>query len=130
MQLDSSQLSEFKLFYKIHCLYKGYDWRKGDGYIREVYKSAIMMVFDRFGEIGVNSIYRDLYLCLYKHRLEKKQVRYETMAKDNVNWIFRTIQNAKGLSDFQEIRHFALIAKEETPRNYIVDEIVSVFNVK
>ena len=130
MQLDSSQLSEFKLFYKIHCLYKGYDWRKGDGYIREVYKSAIMMVFDRFSEIGVNSIYRDLYLCLYKHRLEKKQVRYETMAKDNVNWIFRTIQNAKGLSDFQEIRHFALIAKEETPRNYIVDEIVSVFNVK
>ena len=89
-----------------------------------------MMVFDRFGEVGVNSIYRDLYLCIYKQRLEKKQVRYETMAKDNnVNWIFRTIQNAKRLSDFQAIRHFALSAKENTPRNYIVDEIVSVFNM-
>lgn len=128
MQLESSQLTEFKRFYRSHCLYKGYDWRKGDGYIREVYKSAIMMVFDRFGEIGVNNLYRDLYLCIYKHRLEKKQVRYETMAKDNTTWIFRTIQSAKGLSDFHTIRHSALLAKEKTPRNYMVEEILSVFN--
>ena len=28
VQLESSQLAEFKRFYKEHCLYKGYDWRK------------------------------------------------------------------------------------------------------
>lgn len=128
IQLESSQLAEFKFFYKEHCLYKGYDWRKGDGYIREVYKSAIMMMFDRFGETGVNNMYRDIYICLYKHRLEKKQVRYETMAKaSNSAWIFQVIQNAKNLSDLHAIRQFAQCAKNETKINYSVEEIVSVF---
>lgn len=128
VQLESSQLVEFKRFYKDHCLYKGHDWRKGDGYIREVYKSSIMMVFDRFGEAGVNNIYRNLYICLYKHRLEKKQVRYETMAKAaNSAWIFQTIQNAKNLSDLHPIRQCAQWAKDKTPINYSVEEIVSVF---
>lgn len=128
IQLESSQLSEFKSFYKARCLYKGHDWRKGDGYIREVYKSSIMMVFDRFGESGVNNIYRDLYICLYKHRLEKKQVRYETMAKaSNSGWIFQVIQNAKTLSDLQSIKQTAKWEKSQTAINYSVEEIISVF---
>ena len=131
LQPDSSQLAEFKRFYKDHCLYDGYNSRKGDGYIREVYKSAIMMVFDRFGETGVTYIYRDLYLCIYKHRLEKKQVRYDTMAKkENTSWIFVTIQNAKNLSDLHSIKQQALVAKQETPINYSVDAILSIFHEK
>lgn len=128
IQLESSQLADFKSFYKEHCLYNGYNWRKGDGYIREVYKSAIMMVFDRFGEVGVNNIYRDLYFCIYKHRLEKKQVRYGTMAKETI--LFRIIQNAKQFSDFHVIKKLAKDAKENTPRNYTVDEIETVFDEK
>lgn len=128
VQLESSQLAEFKRFYKEHCLYKGYDWRKGDGYIREVYKSSIMMVFDRFGETGVTNLYRDLYVCLYKHRLEKKQVRYETMAKaSNSTWIFQVIQNAKTLSDLHAIRQHAQSAKGNVSVNYLVEEVLSVF---
>lgn len=126
IQLESSQLSEFKSFYKEHCLYRGYNWRKGDGYIREVYKSSVMMMFDRFGETGVNNIYRDLYICLYRHRLEKKQVRYDTMAK--ASWIFQVIQNAKNLSDLHAIRQFAQLSKKQAVINYRVDEIISVFN--
>lgn len=107
---------------------QGYDWRKGDGYIMEVYKSSIMMVFDRFGEAGVNNIYRELYICLYRHRLEKKQVRYETMAKaSNSAWIFQAIHNAKSLSDQQAIRQAAQKAKSQTVINYEVEEILSVF---
>ena len=64
MKLESSQLIDFKRFYKDHCIYESYNWRKGDGYIREVYKSAIMMTFDRFGEMGVNDIYKELYMCI------------------------------------------------------------------
>ncbi len=130
MQLESSQLAEFKRFYKEHCLYKGHDWRKGDGYIREVFKSSIMAVFDRFGEAGVNDLYKDLYICLYKHRLEKKQVRYETMAKaDNSTRIFRIIQNAKSLSDLHAIKREAQRTKIDISAKvkYEVKEVLSVF---
>lgn len=128
MQLESSQLIDFKRFYKDHCIYESYNWRKGDGYIREVYKSAIMMTFDRFGEMGVNDIYKELYMCIYRYRLEKKQIRYETMAKSsNTGWIFQTIQNAKSLSDLHLIKHKALIAQNNLDIKYQVDEILNVF---
>ena len=48
------------------------------------------------------------------------------MAKETI--LFRTIQNAKQFSDFHVIKKLAKDAKENTPRNYIVDEIVTVFN--
>lgn len=129
LQLDSSQLAEFKNFYKNHCLYESHSWRKGDGYIREVYKSAVMMLFDRFGEIGVNYLYQDLYLCIYKYRLENRQVRYKTMAKsDNVAWIFQNILNAKSLSDLSLIKQKALEAKEKLNLQYKVEKIIEVFN--
>lgn len=129
IQLDSSQLSEFKKFYKEHCHYKGYNWRKGDTYVREVYKSAIMMMFDRFGEVGVNDIYKELYICIiYRYRLEKKQIRYETMAKaNNIAWIFQTIQNAKNLSQLSPIKTNALNVKRDIDKKYIIEEVNNVF---
>ena len=128
IQLDSSQLNEFKDFYKKHCLYNGYNWRKGDLYVREVYKSAIMMVFDRFGEIGVNHIYKELYMVIYRHRLEKKQVRYDGMANSgNIAWIFQTIQNAKNLEQLFPIKQNAVNLKLNINIQYRIEAVINVF---
>ncbi len=133
LQLDSSQMVEFKEFYEKHCHYPGYNRRIGDGYIREVYKSAIIYVFDRFGEIGVNAIYKELYMCIYRHRLEKRQVRYATMAKaENSAWIFRTIRNAKNIANLNPIKQLALKTKYTFDNNEesvqkIIEEVLSVY---
>jgi hypothetical protein len=128
--LSSSQLYEFKQFYIKHCQYPGYNRRKGDGYIREVYKSAIMYLFDRFGEPAVIQFYRDIYICLYNYRLTQKQVRYETMAsKKNVAWIFQLISNSKSLSDlvvFTKASRF-ICSKIQNDMKYTVEEVLSVF---
>ncbi len=58
VDLNSSQLAVFKRFYKEYCQYEGYRNRKGDLYIRQVYKSAIIMLFDKFGEVGVEQYYK------------------------------------------------------------------------
>lgn len=113
VQHASSQLNAFKAFYQEACLTYPGATRTGDGYIREVYKSAIMLTFDRFGEQGVNALYRDLYRCLYRLRLENKKVHYATMAKhDASGWIFQTLQNAKTLSDLWPIRRKAAEARQ------------------
>ena len=128
--LSSSQLYDFKQFYIEHCQYPGYNRRKGDGYIREVYKSAIMFLFDKFGEIGVKHYYRDIYMCLYKFRLTHKQVRYETMAKkENVAWIFQLISNSKSLSDLVEFTKTSrfICSNINHEMKYSVDEVFSVF---
>ncbi len=124
VQLDTEQLRSFKHFYNDYCLrYRG-SYRQGDKYIREVYKSAILLLFDRFGEKGLDAYHQDIYICLYKYRLEQKQVKYDTMAKkENVAWIFQMIQNAKSLSDLSPIqRHTYEIKKNlrhvfEVPTN-------------
>ena len=104
----ASQLSEFKTFYKKYC--KGYPGanRTGDTYIRQVYKSAIMLIFDRFGERGVNEMYQHIYTILYYLRLTRSQIKYATMMKKkNSGWIFSTINNAKNLSELTSIRNEA-----------------------
>lgn len=128
LQSNSSQLAGFKDFYLAHCHYPGYQ-RSGDGYIRQAYKSAILMAFDRFGEKGVNYLYEAIYVCLYRLRLIMKQVRYSTMTSNsNVGWILATIQKAKNFSDLAPI-----IRKSEEYRNNIkivfdVAEIKDLFN--
>ena len=128
--LSTSQLSDFKQFYREHCQYAGYNRRKGDGYIREVYKSAIMFLFDKFGELGVRQYYRDIYICLYKYRLKQKQVRYETMAKrDHVAWIFQLISKSKKLSDLVILTKVSrsVCFNIQYELKYTVDEVLSVF---
>lgn len=128
MQPDSSQLSGFKDFYRSSCKYKGYQ-RNGDTYIREVYKSAIMHIFDRFGEMGVNCLYKPVYICLYRMRLEKKQVRYATMSSfSSSGWIFAQINNAKKISDLSEIIGRASEYKKKTPKNFEVEVINKLFD--
>ena len=126
MQNETSQLSIFKHFYIKLCKgYKGYG-RRGDTYIRQVYKSAIMLTFDKFGEKGVNYLYEALYICLYRFRLENSQVRYSTMAK-NSGWIFSTISNARSLRDLDVIKQSAK-ENRHNARKFDVPEIVNFFD--
>lgn len=112
LQPDSSQLCSFKEFYEFYCKYPGSN-RKGDGYIRQVYKSAIILIFDRFGESGVDELYKAIYLCLYRYRLEKERIWFDTMCKaDTAGWLFATIQNAKSISELQEIKTCAEAARQ------------------
>lgn len=130
IDINSSQLSDFKKFYQKYC--KGYEGagRTGDTYIRQVYKSAIMLVFDRFGEKGVNDIYRELYAVLYAYRLKNKQVRYSTMMKHSSSgWLFKIINNAKALSDFAPIRLESSKLKNEASFPFEVEDIVSIIKL-
>ncbi len=128
MQPDSSQLSNFKDFYRSFCKYEGCQ-RSGDSYIRDVFKSAIILIFDRFGEMGVNRLYEPVYICLYRMRLEKKQVRYATMSScASTGWIFAQINKAKKISDLSEIISRASEYKQKTPRNFNVEKINELFD--
>lgn len=128
MQPDSSQLSSFKDFYRSFCKYEGCQ-RSGDSYIREVYKSAIILIFDRFGEKGVNYLSKAVYICLYRMRLEKKQVRYATMSSySSTGWIFAHINNAKSISELSEIISRASEYKKSTPKNFEVKKINELFD--
>lgn len=127
MQPDSSQLSNFKDFYRSFCKYEGCQ-RNGDSYIREVYKSAIILIFDRFGEKGLNHLYKAVYICLYRMRLEKKQVRYATMSSySSSGWIFALINNARNISDLSEIISRASEYKKITPKNFEAKKINELF---
>ena len=127
VQDETSQLSQFKKFYKKLCKeYKGH-LRSGDTYIRQVYKSAIIHTFDKFGEKGVDYLYKALYLCLYRFRLEYSQVRYSTMA-NNSGWIFSTIHHARTLRDLDVIKQSAE-KNRRNKRNFDVpDEITKFFD--
>ena len=106
IDLESSQLEGFKAFYKQNCInYPGAS-RNGDRYLLECYKSLIMSVFDRFGEVGVNELYYVLYVLVYSLRLEHSQIRYQTIAKFPKD-LFVSIYSAKGLSDLQRLKEKA-----------------------
>lgn len=127
---NSSQLYRFKDFYHEYCKYRG-SRRKGDTYIRQVYKSAIILIFDRFGEKGVDSLFEAVYACLYRIRLEKQKIFLNTMCgKGESGWLFTAIQNAKNLSDFSVIKSRAEEFKRNLRVNFEVDEVKSFFKNK
>lgn len=104
IELDSYQLREFKSFYKKHCLeYYGH-WRQGDNYVREMYKSVVLCLFDKFGEEVFNKYYKILYLLTYIVRRENKKVFYQTVAKHpQEKELFSIIYNAKSESDLNKL---------------------------
>lgn len=102
IELDSSQLKEFKEFYKKHCEgYAGYT-RTGDKYLKEVYKSLIFSIFDKFGEEAINKFYKLLYIIVYKNRLDKQQVKYSFVASIPTK-CFVIIRKAKDLNELSEL---------------------------
>lgn len=125
INLGTYQLSEFKEFYYAYCL--NYNWpdnneakakekrkedcsfnpqlqasRTGDSYLREAYKSLVFVLFDKFGEKGLNKYYKTLYRLIYSMRLEKSQVRRSAVATLPGSY-FKTIATAKDLADLSEL---------------------------
>ena len=114
LDVGTYQLSEFKEFYYTYCLNYGDDkenrirdfafnpkypaTRSGDTYLREAYKSLVFVLFDKFGEIGLNKYYKVLYRLIYLNRFQKSQVRYKYVAQLPSKY-FKTIAEAKDLSD-------------------------------
>lgn len=129
IDLDSSQLADFKVFYKTNCKeYQG-SWRIGDGYIRQVYNCAIMLLFDRFGEVGVREMFKDLYAVIYFVRLLKNQIRYNTMMKqENGGWLFALINQAKSMSDLLPIKIKASENKEKVIKGAISFYVETIEN--
>lgn len=101
LELDSYQMYDFKAFYLKYCLSYDGHWRMGDNYIREMYKSLIMLLFDKFGEKGVNEYHRHLYVLAYYLRRKQSRVYYSTVAK-YPSHIFALIENAKDLSSLRK----------------------------
>ena len=114
--IDTSYLKEFKDFFKRNCLYENYT-RVGDTYLRELYKSLIFILFDRFGEDGVLKFHKIFYRWVYKARLEKGKIYKESVAQmpnqteQSLNPFF-LIANAKNLSDLYAINKNIVVQEE------------------
>lgn len=118
IDIGTYQLSEFKEFYYSFCLNYGDDkenrtqetafkpkypaTRDGDTYLREAYKSLVFVLFDKFGEIGLNKYYKILYRLIYCHRLEKNAIKYKFVEALPSEY-FRIISEAKDLADLSEL---------------------------
>lgn len=121
---ENSHLKEFKKFYRSHCNYKG-SHRDGDKYLYELYKSVVFLVFDKYGEIGLNKYYKTLYALVYRLRVENYQVKYAMVAKYPTDQkIFSVIEKSRSFLDFQILEKKAKLPieyKKEVP------EILSFF---
>ncbi len=117
-------LNEFKTFYQEHCYYPK-SYRAGDQYLRELYKSLIILLFDKYGEDGVNKFYKILYAAVYRLRLEKMQVKYAAIAAYPVQEnLFSIIEQSK---NFFELRELAELAKREIVCIKVEDVIIDFF---
>ena len=123
--LSSYLLKEFKEFFKKYCFYEN-STRTGDTYLRELYKSLIFILFDRFGEEGVLKFYKILYRWVYKTRLENGKVYRETVAclpnKKELNPFF-IITYAKKLSDLYVMNKY--IGVKEEKFDSLPDEVIA-----
>ena len=118
IQLKGFQLKEFKEFFYMYCLNYGNELkdckgefyfksvghanRSGDTYLREAYKSVIMLLFDKFGENGLNKYYKVLYKLIYVERMISSQVRRDSVAKLPIP-IIAVINQAQNLADLVEL---------------------------
>lgn len=152
INIGTYQLSEFKEFYYTHCL--NYNWddkpyseikenrkkdwafkpswpaaRTGDTYLREAYKSLVFVLFDKFGEKGLNRYYKTLFRLVYSMRLDKVQVRYKSVAEFPGKY-FKIIATAKDLADLVILDRMATElsmnqygAKDKIPNKTIINFI-------
>lgn len=121
---SGSQFKEFKNFFKKYCFYEN-STRTGDTYLRELYKSLIFILFDRFGEEGVLKFYKIFYRWVYKTRLENGKVYRETVARlpnEKLNPFF-IITYAKKLSDLYVMNKY--IGVKEEKFDSLPDEVIA-----
>jgi hypothetical protein len=74
-----------------------------------------MVLFDRFGEKGLEKYYKTLYRLVYHIRLTNSQVRYQTVSDLGRSGYFQIICNAKELSDLRELDKMLERVMHETP---------------
>ncbi len=127
LELGTYQLAEFKKFFFQYCMtydLKDDTWvnnvkrsdifrhisgkarRQGDTYLREIYKSLCLMLFDKFGEKVLMQFYKILYRLIYQLRLKYTQVRYSTAAQEVIKY-FTIIYRAKNITDLLQLEKMA-----------------------
>ena len=74
-----------------------------------------MLLFDKFGEKGVNEYHRHLYVLAYYLRRKQTRVYYSTVAK-YPSHLFSLIENAKDLSSLRKFEK--MIAQLEIHEGY------------
>lgn len=120
----NDELFFFRTFFKEYCT--GFK-KKGDFYLLELYKSLCMQVFDKFGVLGLRKYYLLLYAYVFRFRLEKKFVKYNSVAQFPAE-VLAAIYHAKELLDLNFFRQKALspITRQESNKNNtIVDKFFS-----
>ncbi|WP_165749860.1 DUF262 domain-containing protein [Cellulophaga sp. Z1A5H] len=121
---EVSFLKEFKGFYEVHCNYPK-SYRTGDQYLKELYKSLVILLFDKYGEDGVNKYHKELYAVVYRLRLEKQQVKYAAVAQyPSEMEIFTIIEQSK---NYFELRTLNEIAKRDIICTKEEDVIIRFF---
>jgi len=106
------RMKSFKEFFKKNCLYSKC-YRRGDTYLRWLYVSLIMVLFDRFGENELDKYYKTLYKWVYKLRLEKTKIYKETVFKypNEGKNPFSVLCKSKSSSDLFKLNSLNLIPK-------------------
>lgn len=72
-EVTSEAVEKFRDFYKTYCLKSSQE-----KYAREVYETFILMTVDRFGEMGLSTLYRLLWILAYYERLTKQRLVYSS----------------------------------------------------
>ncbi len=114
-------LEAFRVFFAEYCT--GFT-KVGDSYLLNLYKSMVMLVFDMYGSSGVVKYYLIIYAYVFRLRLEKKFVKYNTVSKYPTLTMSK-IKNSKRLSDLSFIRALALtpITQPSTNGNNAIVEL-------
>ena len=64
-----------------------------------------MVLFDRFGEVGVEKFYKPLFFIVYKFRLSQQQVKYDGISKNSeILETFSDISQATNMIDLNKIQ--------------------------
>ena len=82
VQTTCTGFSDFNIFYGKNCLYPGSS-RRGDSYLRELYKTVVLYAIDRFGinDVVHDKVHEILYAAVYRIRLTQSSVYYESAMK-------------------------------------------------
>ena len=145
IHLKGYQLKEFKEFYYKYCLnydgqledaesngcYKpiGYANRSGDSYLREAYKTTVLLLFDKFGERGLNKYYKVLYKLIYSERLINSQVRRDSVSKLPIEYI-SIINQAQNLADLVDLEEMWMTKKSECDKQVEKNDTKGIDNIK
>jgi len=100
---DPEPIQGLEAFYEDYQTFVDYPTgRSGDRYLKELFQSLVIAVYDKFGVQGVNLYYKTLYSLTYRLRLKNEQVRFVTVCRYPLD-IFAVIESAYSLSDLNEL---------------------------